>query len=451
MPKAKIYRDVVWHLILGFLALRIGSLANYWLLLYFAYACFDVVAKKNAGGEAHWYAIYFVSYEAFYRMTGTSFLPYEFGKYSVSLLLLIGLGVETKKKNLGTSAPYLYFLLLVPAALLTEFGSFNENRKQIFFYLSGPFCLMASYLYFYGRQFDGLQLRKMLYFGSLGAIPMLIYLYGYTPVENIEFTTDANFAATGGFGSNQVSTAIGLVILYLVVAYFRRDRLFVYRYFDWFLLAYATFRGLLSFSRGGMIIPVLAIMVALFLFGRDQKFVKQKITNLIPKLVAVAIIFSGVFYYANQLTGDKLMMRYQGINEAGEQKEVTSGRLEMVNSDWELFKEYWVFGTGVGMAKVKRSIFGSHIRASHTEITRMLAEHGTLGIISLLILLGGPLVYFMRLRKQKQTAFFLIMMTIFALGTMGHSAMRMAIPAFIYGFGFIAFKDDSPPRKQTAK
>jgi hypothetical protein len=451
MRNSRLVKELGFHLLLGFLALRFSSVANLWMLFYFLYAVSQTIQHKNRGGEAHWYAAYFMAYEAFYRMTGTSGLPYEFGKYSVILLLCVGMMVELKRKK-NTSAPLFYLFVLLPSILLTDFGDLNENRKQILFYLSGPICLAVATRYFYGRNFNAIQLRKTLYYAVLGFIPMLIYLYGYVPLEDVEFNTDANFATTGGFGSNQVSTAIGLAIMLLMLAYLRKEVLFKYKYLDWGILIYAIFRGLLSFSRGGMIIPVVSLMLAMILFSSNVDFIKLKIKNLIPKLVLIAGLISGVFYYANELTGDKLLLRYTGFNAEGDKKDMTSGRLEMVESDWELFTHNPVLGVGVGMAKVERAKYGSHVRASHTELTRLLAEHGSFGLIALLILLFFPISQVLKNKKLGKANFLLVAFVVFAIGTMSHSAMRMAIPAFIYGMAFLNFKKDDPtPREQISK
>jgi hypothetical protein len=67
--------------------------------------------------------------------------------------------------------------------------------------------------------------------------------------------------------------------------------------------------------------------------------------------------------------------------------------------------------------------------ASHNEMSRIIAEHGLLGVFAFLILLITPLIF----RLKNKTNLFFYSFYIFWLLTINHSAMRIAAPAFIYG------------------
>jgi O-antigen ligase len=54
-------------------------------------------------------------------------------------------------------------------------------------------------------------------------------------------------------------------------------------------------------------------------------------------------------------------------------------------------------GVGVGRAKEERIEATGDVVASHSEVSRLLAEHGMLGILSLLILGITPLVLFLKI------------------------------------------------------
>ena len=71
--------------------------------------------------------------------------------------------------------------------------------------------------------------------------------------------------------------------------------------------------------------------------------------------------------------------------------------------------------------------------ASHNEVTRMLSEHGLLGLIGLSILFFAPIINNPWGRKNIYFYPFLL----FWLLTISHSAMRIAAPAVIYGLGLI--------------
>jgi hypothetical protein len=84
-----------------------------------------------------------------FRMTSAVyFLPYEFGKYSISLLFILG---WLKWRRNFALLPLLYFTLLIPSIFLAmDFGKSSIIVKKLISYnLSGPFSLAVSVLFFY--------------------------------------------------------------------------------------------------------------------------------------------------------------------------------------------------------------------------------------------------------------------------------------------------------------
>ena len=73
--------------------------------------------------------------------------------------------------------------------------------------------------------------------------------------------------------------------------------------------------------------------------------------------------------------------------------------------------------------------------SSHSEVTRLFAEHGMFGIASLLILIIFPFIHFRRNNNESKPM--LIAFMVLALLTMSHSAMRLAIPGFLYGLSLV--------------
>jgi hypothetical protein len=72
--------------------------------------------------------------------------------------------------------------------------------------------------------------------------------------------------------------------------------------------------------------------------------------------------------------------------------------------------------------------------ASHNEVSRMLAEHGVLGIFALLILLLIPLGFLL----SKNRNLLMLPFVAFWFLTINHSAMRVALPGFMYGFALLS-------------
>ena len=98
-------------------------------------------------------------------------------------------------------------------------------------------------------------------------------------------------------------------------------------------------------------------------------------------------------------------------------------------------------GVGLGQASEMRKIYGygKHVIA-HTEYSRMLAEHGILGLLSLILLIGISYRYFSS-SGSVNAKFIKVLFVFLALLTMAHSAMRLCMPAFIYSFLFIHYRE----------
>ena len=120
-----------------------------------------------------------------------------------------------------------------------------------------------------------------------------------------------------------------------------------------------------------------------------------------------------------------------------------SGRAEIYKIDLAIFQDYLFTGVGPGNATQLRDIYGyGKIISAHTEFSRMLSEHGLLGLISLLLLLGMP-VYFLITPSSSLNKTTKILFSILAILTMFHSAMRITMPCFAYSLLFPTFEEES--------
>ena len=150
----------------------------------------------------------------------------------------------------------------------------------------------------------------------------------------------------------------------------------------------------------------------------------------------------GVWTYTVELTGGMLENRYSGKNATGDQKEdISSGRVDIFLYQLESFYEAPIFGIGVGNGKYRRIASDENITAaSHNEISRLIEEHGLMGILILILLITVPItkiIYSDYYQKAFLFAFFL-----FWILTINHSAMRIAFPSFIYGLSLVTITDD---------
>lgn len=424
-------------IVLAVALLTESNLSTLYSVMIVVYGLYKIFITKNADGAAHTVAAFVVACEVLFRMNAGG-LGYEFGKYATMLFLIFGMMVETKKKEIPT-AFVIFILCLLPSILVVKFPTFDDTRQMLSFNLSGPICLGISVIYFYKRKLPRSQLRSVFLAILYPITAMSVYLYFYSgDLSGVEFNTDSNFQASGGFGPNQVSTVFGLGILVIAASYFLNLRLFRIKYLNIVLLFVFLIRGLATFSRGGIIAPVVAIAVCIIVISlTDPNF-----QNRIGRIVYAFLIICGAavfgFNYVNDVSGGLLEMRYKGESMYDKEKEKNffSGRDEIFIEDLEVFQQNVILGVGPGMAKEKREELSGYEVSAHVEFTRMLSEHGLFGVLALLILFLFPVKTYFSL-KSTDNKILLVLCVVFVYVTLGHAATRLAIPGFIYGLGFI--------------
>jgi hypothetical protein len=257
---------------------------------------------------------------------------------------------------------------------------------------------------------------------------MVVYMFLFNPsVRDVVTGTDSNSATSGGFGPNQVSTILGLGMFVVFVRLLFFSKTYLLLGFNAFFLLVLSYRGLITFSRGGVYTGI-AMIVVLLLATYPLVSLKGKFK---VNVVAILLLFSGivVFGYSISQTGGLILNRYKGEDALGREKSSKfSGREELAASEFQMFMENPITGIGVGKNKEYREELIGISAASHNEMTRMLAEHGLFGIVNLLILLITPFVFYLDNRQHV----FLLSFFVFWFLTINHASMRIAAPAFIY-------------------
>ena len=415
-----------------------GFIAKIYSLLILFFGVLYIIRNKNENNEAIYWSAYLVGGEVLFRMAG-GMIFYELPKYAVMVFLFVGLVVEKRRHHVSLS--YLIYILLLLIGIAFVDIPFSESiRKAIAFNLSGPILLGVSAIYFYRRPLSLSTLMDMLFYMALPIISMLTLLYFRTPsLSEISFGGEANFETSGGYGPNQVATILGLGAFIVAVHLFFKRRIFALFSVDIFLFTYLIYRGLITFSRGGMITAFLAIAVFTYYFILSKE---NKILNLAKYSGLLALFGFALFMYTSIATGGMLENRYANKNAAGNTKsDITTGRATLFASEVSAFMENPFFGVGVGGGKFYRMEELEIRAASHNEMGRLIGEHGLVGIVALLLLITVPIRH---LFKQPYLArAFLASFLIFWFLTINHSAMRIAFPGFIYGLSVavITFKE----------
>lgn len=442
---------IVLHVVLGVCINIIPSFSK----LYFIIVCSFFILKLIISDEKDktmWVLFgcaYIAAAESLFRMTGGG-LFYEFSKYFVILLALMGMffnGVS------GKAYPYfIYLILLVPAVLVASVNlDYDLNfRTSVAFVLSGPVCLGVSALYCYDKRITSEQLWQIVACMSYPIVTMTTHIFLYNPsVKEVVTSTASSFATSGGFGPNQVSTLLGLGMFAFVVRFFVKSPSLFLKIFNLILLFIISFRALVTFSRGGVFAAVIVITAFLWLLYTKSGYRKrQQIIGLFFILIIGSILTWGI---TSSETSGLVDNRYSNKDAIGRQKsDISTGRVDLFVHEIQGFLDHPFLGVGASGMKQERLKEEGVVIASHNEVSRLLSEHGVLGIIILLLLLLKPLIY--RANNKSNILFYSFLAFWFA--TINHSAMRIAAPGFIYGLALlrIVYEKKRPVhREQFAK
>ena len=438
------------HVIIGiviYYSRAIGDLYFFSMVVYLFYRITNAPQSLKPY-EVVMACTYVLASEVILRMTNSS-LFYEASKYLVIIFCLMGI---LYKGFQARALLYLFYIvLLIPGIYVSLYLlDISANiRKAVAFNLSGPVCLGVSAMFCYGVSITRKQLGQIINFGIYPLVSTLVYIVMFNPdVSEVITGTGSNYAASGGFGPNQVATVLGLGAFFMTVKFFYYSKTPSERYLDLGLLVLFSFRAIVTFSRGGVFTAI--IMMAFFIYLQYRKMDKKNKTKMLVSVFLFLGMAAATWVYSTIETNGFIEKRYANQNARGIEKEdITTGRGALFAREVAEFLENPLFGVGVGRIKdIRFQKTGIHA-ASHNEMSRIISEHGLLGILAFSILLLAPL--FFRFGDRSNVLFFSFYF--FWLLTINHSAMRIAAPAFIYGLSLIHVTNDKPRlhRQQAEK
>ena len=430
---------LILHGLLGFVLWEFPFLTTYIGIVTILVGTYYILSKPDPLNQFPlMFSAYIVGIEVLLRMTGAS-LFWEFGKYSVIYFLL--LGIIRRRKSLHIYFPILwYFILLLPSILLVPFNSFSFWRQDVAFNLSGPATLSLCSIYFYNRTITREMLKNIIVFMILPIISMSIYnIFMMPDLATYNFQPYSNPSTSGGYGPNQVSTIFGLGIVGILIAQVLKLNLFGSKYINMSLLAFFIGLGLITFSRGGIFAAVISFILAISYY----MLYDQKKMYIISKGFGLIIITMITWYAIVSVTDGVISERY-GLGKTSYGERILldlTGRARIYEIDINIFYDHLFTGVGPGQAVELREFYGYGKKVlAHTEYSRMLAEHGLLGLFSLLILFTVLIINFKEYNLPS-SKFIKILFGLLALLTLSHSAMRVAMPSFIFGLIFPKYEE----------
>jgi hypothetical protein len=435
---------ILFHVAIGFLVFLLPFVSKIYGYGIFILGAYYIIKKENKNNEALIAAAYVVGSEVFLRMTGGNPL-YEISKYGVMVFIFLGMYFSGFSK--GATPYWIYLLLLIPSVVLSTFVlDFETNIKNsIAFNISGPVCLGVASLYTFRRKIPLAQINNILLSMGMPIISCMIYLSFYTPnIRDVVTSTESNYATSGGFGPNQVATILGLGMFIFFSRIILESKTKFMLIINLIIVLNISYRGIVTFSRGGMITGFLMVVLLLFFLYTKSNFNGRVKLNYIMVLMGLALMVT--WGYSSFQTGGLINKRYANQDARGREKESRlTGREDIAINEIGTFLENPIFGAGVGKGiEIRKAETGIDV-LSHDEITRMLAEHGSLGIVALLILFFTPLFLYL----ENKFNMFLLCFVAFWFFTINHAAMRTAAPAFVYSLSLLNVYFGEAPKRKT--
>lgn len=415
-----------WHLPLLLLFQAVPLAATAHSVLVFLVGV-HFLLRENQPRRVLWVIAYISGAEILWRGVEAS-LVWEYGKYA-TLLLAVLLILKYNLLRGSSFWPVLFFGLLVPGIFVMP----SFDRQAISYELAGPLALSVLSLIFHHVKFSRADLQR-LFVAILAPTLSMAALVVYMMLTNdIEFyARGENELITGNIGANQVSSTLSwgaLAAFFYIFIYGKDARL---RNLMIALSIGLVVVSMLTFSRAGLWNTLGAVLAGLFFLVRERRL----FFNIVG--IIILTVFISLFVLIpvlGDLTGGAILARFSDFD--------STGRDRMAISDFETFLQNPILGVGVGQARYYRPYVVDQFKNNHTEYTRLLAEHGLLGVVAILVLAlvtvglffsRQPLVW-----KGMSVGF-----AFWALLYLAHSATRTVAPSLAFALAFAQFMDDEP-------
>lgn len=417
------------HLFVGLLIYRVGIVAIVHPLAVFCLGAYWAFNTKYRIERSAFAMAYLIGAEVLWRMAQVPVF-WEFGKYASGVIAIIAI---VRRCDLAIpKLPLLYLALLIPSCGLTFVQHDASSVRAILsVQMTGPAFLLVATWFFSKVKISQSDLRTLMFALIVPLLSVAFATLYYTVTsEDIQFTGESNFATSGGFGPNQVSSMLGLGVFVAIAALLLFANSIRYRAFLLSCAGFFAAQSVMTFSRGGIYNAAggIIVMVLAGLLWSP----KVTLGRLAPFAALVVLFLILLFPVMNRFTGGQLQERFEDTG--------TASRTEIAESDVELFLDNPILGVGVGESYVQRSIYLNRKAMSHTEFSRMLSEHGVFGLAALMCM-GLMIVVMFRRQKSAQGRALVLGCAAWCCLFMTNAGMRMAAPSFMWGLMFVTISD----------
>lgn len=402
------------HLPLGLLMRNVKAVAVLHVVATVGWGLWLCIRRPTPLALAQW-VVYVTGAEVLWRMCRAP-IPWETAKHAIWFVCLLTFVHNTKVSRAWL--PVLYFSLLIPGCVLTFASlSLDQARQQVAFTCAGHLCLALCAIRFADLRLTPAVMTRLgvVLLGPILGMAFIVFFRLAT--TDVAFGSGSTVAASGGYGPNQVSAVLGLGALLTVFLFVAEQRSQVLRWVFAAITLWLLGQAAMTLSRTGIYLFGAGLMSAApFLVrwkGAGHRF-----------LLVLLVLGAGTFAALPTLdafTGGKLSAR---LADQG-----STGRDEVARLDLLVWQDNVLFGVGAGVSTYVRGAMGDN-HAAHTEYTRLLADHGLLGLAAILVLLTMAGLAFWRAPRPWERAL-ITSFTVFSLLFMLVSAMRLAIPAIL--------------------
>jgi hypothetical protein len=426
---SRFFLAAVLHVVLALLLYRFRpALPTVYVILVFLAGLSTLRDKSPV--RLVYMCTYIASAELLWRMTKANVF-WETGKYLLVLLMVLGaIRWQTRLHGLGI----LYFALLIPGVIITlGILDLGTARESISFNLSGPLALATGVAFLGGIHLNRGQVGRMLLIGLLPIISISALVARSTlSAQRISFLIESNFTTSGGFGPNQVSAILSLGVLLCILYLFVANPTGIRWWITVSISGVLLLQSVLTFSRGGLLNLVFAIPIAMFFFTQNGG---REMRRILLLTVILSILAWWTLPSLNEYTNGALQVRYEELD--------TTGRAQLIQADLQTWRENPILGIGVSLSGENRGYeFGADYYVNtHTEYSRLLAEHGMFGVAAIFILV---IMFLSGLHRAKGglAKGVLAGMMIWSMVEMVHAAMRIAAISCIFALALVVINMD---------
>lgn len=382
---SKILRLVLFHAMLGPVFMSLPALATLHAAAVGLISLYIVLNEKRS----HRFMLmmgYVAGCEVLWRMTHAT-IPWMFAEYLSLLMIVFGLmRLPGTRKTLFL--PLYYVLSLTPSVILTFFSkSIGEAREDVVFNLLGPITIGFGMFAVSRLRFDARSLNKAMLFSAfpVAGIVMITIVAVYIQGVSYNAVSESNSAAAGGYSPNQVSSAISfaatmlLLLTFLAPEYSKSRKLF-----GAMIVVYVV-QMVLTLSRGGVMNFLVFALIGLPFFMQTKQ---GRVRLIFGIILVIVLMWTVVLPALDTFTAGAISRRYEDQS--------TTHRTSIMEEELQAFSKSPIIGVGPGDADVYRFVEGNVTVQSHTEYTRVLAEHGAVGAIGLLLLAIAFTILFFR-------------------------------------------------------